>query len=114
MQLQVSTQQTCGLQFPKEGNLQRLARLRSSMRPQRSSLTLSYGYQPSLLTWRYTTSHSKHHLHLRSTLGETEGVPKKLIISTNTSSADWDQGIVYANAQNLARTVSSRLSYPRG
>lgn len=33
------------------------------------------------------------------------GVPKKLKISTNTNSADWDRGVVYANAQNLARTL---------
>jgi hypothetical protein len=37
----------------------------------------------------------------------TAGVPKKFEISTNTNSADWDRGVVYANAQNLARTLSS-------
>jgi aminopeptidase len=37
----------------------------------------------------------------------TAGVPKKPEISTNTNSADLDRGVVYANAQNLARTVSS-------
>ncbi|OJA15858.1 hypothetical protein AZE42_11442 [Rhizopogon vesiculosus] len=35
----------------------------------------------------------------------TEGVPKKLAISTSIGSADWDSGVIYANAQNLARTL---------
>ncbi|KAG2364786.1 leucine aminopeptidase [Suillus spraguei] len=35
----------------------------------------------------------------------TVGVPKKLEISTNINSADWDRGVIYANAQNLARTL---------
>lgn len=35
----------------------------------------------------------------------TAGVPKKLNISTNISSADWDRGVIYADAQNFARTL---------
>ncbi|KAG1750118.1 hypothetical protein EDB19DRAFT_1904373 [Suillus lakei] len=37
----------------------------------------------------------------------TADVSNTLDISMNASSPDWDRGIVYANAQNLARTVSS-------
>ncbi|KAG1724853.1 hypothetical protein EDB19DRAFT_1758180 [Suillus lakei] len=36
----------------------------------------------------------------------TAGVPKKLGISMNASSADWDRGVVYVNVQNLARTAT--------
>ncbi|KAG0692631.1 cytosol aminopeptidase family, catalytic domain-containing protein [Suillus ampliporus] len=60
---------------------------------------------PSLLTWRYTTLRSKRRLRRRSTLGAQAGVPKKLNISTNISSADWDRGVIYADAQNFARTL---------
>ncbi|KAJ8584088.1 hypothetical protein M405DRAFT_827455 [Rhizopogon salebrosus TDB-379] len=35
----------------------------------------------------------------------TEGAQKKFAISTNIGSADWDRGVICANAQNLARTL---------
>lgn len=39
-----------------------------------------------------------------------EPAPEKPKLSPFASSADWDCGVVYANAQNLARTVSIALS----
>ena len=35
----------------------------------------------------------------------TQPLPDKLSLSPLAPAADWDLGVVYANAQNLARTV---------
>ncbi|KAG1741967.1 hypothetical protein EDB19DRAFT_1827895 [Suillus lakei] len=62
----------------------------------------------TLLTWLVCYYKSTHPHTAHSSAFDprgTAGVSKKLIVSTNTISTNLDHGTVYADAQNLARTL---------
>lgn len=42
----------------------------------------------------------------------TESIPEKLSLAPLEKSREWDIGIIYAEAQNLARTVRFLLCHP--